>query len=239
MSDENPKVEAAEEAPAEQAEPKAEEAPDAGDVKEEQAAAEEEAAGEGGEGEDAEEAEEGGEDAPASADKKRPADSGPMSLGYKLFNSGKEAAAYFKLLQHSTSLDTDMNEYEYRILLDLLQKGHPSADSKIGCGLRSFQVRRFEGARDADARAFFAVRKDGSAEDFSYVKCVSAIFGDLEYVPRPNKQAHFEGGRGGFRGGGRGRGDGGRSPGGRGRGGRGGRFGGRGGGGRGRGRGRY
>lgn len=113
MSDENAKVEVAAEAQEAHAEPKAEETPDAVEVKEEQAAEEEEAVEEGAEGEDA--AGEGGEDAPASADKKRPAESTPTTLGFKLFNSGKDAAAYFKVLQHSTSLDTDMNEVRSRL----------------------------------------------------------------------------------------------------------------------------
>lgn len=48
---------------------------------------------------------------------------------------------------------------------------------QLGCGLRAFQVRRFQ---DTESRAFHAVRKDGGAEDFSYLKCVSALFPGAE-----------------------------------------------------------
>ncbi|KXZ47647.1 hypothetical protein GPECTOR_34g806 [Gonium pectorale] len=73
-------------------------------------------------------------------------------------------------------LGVDINEYEYRVLLDLLKKGHPNATSKIGAGLCGFQVRAYPGADNAEARAFYAVRRDGTAEDFSYIKCLGVLF---------------------------------------------------------------
>lgn len=96
--------------------------------------------------------------------------------------------------------------------------------AQIGCGLAGFQVRKFN---EGGALAFYVVRTDGSAEDFSYLKCCAALFPGVS-------------GSGSGRGRGRGRGgpksDEGQGSGGGGRGGRG--RGGRGRGGRGRGRGR-
>ena len=50
---------------------------------------------------------------------------------------------------------------------------------QIGNGLRAFQVRSYSVAQHRDGpppRAFYAVRKDGSAEDFSYLKCIDRLF---------------------------------------------------------------
>ncbi len=44
---------------------------------------------------------------------------------------------------------------------------------------RWLQVREYSDAAEKQGgppRAFFAIRKDGSAEDFSYLKCASALF---------------------------------------------------------------
>ncbi|EFJ41544.1 tRNA pseudouridine synthase mitochondrial precursor [Volvox carteri f. nagariensis] len=136
-----------------------------------------------------EEAEPGGDDAAATteeqtngAGKRRKGHVGPLTLGYRSFETGKACADYLKALLSTSPLDTDMNEYEYRVLLDLIQKGHPSAASKIGCGLRAFQVRHYNA--DGEARAFFAIRKDGTREDFSYVKCLGQLYpGEITLQP--------------------------------------------------------
>lgn len=86
---------------------------------------------------------------------------------------------------------------------------------QIGGGLQAFQVRQFN---PEGALAFYAVRKDGSVEDFSYLKCCGKLFSDVGDSTKRAKVAG--GGRGGRHGGGRGRGRGGRG-GARGRGGRG------------------
>lgn len=146
-------------------------------------------------------------------------DRSPVKLGYKDFCDAKQCTDYFRDLLASAVKGVDFNEYEYLALLELLQKGHPKSADKIGCGLKGFQVRSYPGA-DESSRAFYAVRKDGSAEDFSYLKCAAALFPGEVYVSGGGGSRHHKG-------------DGGMSP--RGRGGRGGRFG-RGGRGRGGGR---
>ncbi|KAG2489575.1 hypothetical protein HYH03_012023 [Edaphochlamys debaryana] len=174
----------------------------------------------------------GGDDAGEPSSKKQRTESGPVKLGFKTFTSAGAAHEYFKNLLQTAPHYTDFNEYEYLVLLDLIKKGHPTWEKKIGGGLRSFQVRPFRQG-EADAKAFNAIRKDGTAEDFSYIKCLNTLFpGDIT-------ARHREGGGGGGGGGGRGRGGrGGFSPRGGGGSPRGGR-GGRGRGGRGRGWGRY
>ncbi|GLC48648.1 hypothetical protein PLESTB_000121300 [Pleodorina starrii] len=223
-----PEAETKTEDAAPEAEAGAADAEEAGEAEQDEGADEGEGEDEAGEDE---EAEHGGDAAAAEATtsepekRKRESHVGPLTLGFKTFANSKACTDYFKYLLSTAPMDTDMNEYEYRILLDLIQKGHPSAAAKIGGGLRAFQVRHFNA--ETDSRAFFAIRKDGTLEDFSYVKCLGTIFPDeiTLHVSKRMKtdtqnRRSSDGGRGG--GGFRGRGRGGRRGGGRGRGGRGG-----------------
>lgn len=57
----------------------------------------------------------------------------PVKLGFKTFTSGGDACAYFKNIMSSAAKGVNLNEYEYRCLLDLLQLGHPDASKKVGC----------------------------------------------------------------------------------------------------------
>ncbi|CAN0901654.1 Protein EMBRYO DEFECTIVE 514 [Linum grandiflorum] len=60
------------------------------------------------------------------------------------------------------------------MLLELLKKGDPESEKKIGSGVESFQV-RIHPAYESRLRSFFLVREDGSMEDFCYMKCVDNI----------------------------------------------------------------
>ncbi|KAJ0786149.1 putative protein DCL [Helianthus annuus] len=104
-------------------------------------------------------------------------------------------------------------QYEHTMLLDLLKKGHLEAEKKMGTGINAFQVRYHPQWK---SRCFFLVRVDGSADDFSFRKCVDHI------LPLPENMAvksdvnkalgggHTGGGRGGGRRNWRGRGRGGK-----------------------------
>lgn len=60
------------------------------------------------------------------------------------------------------------------VLSDLLTKGHSDPNSKIGCGIHSFQIRSHPQWK---SRCFFLIRVDGSSSvDFSFRKCVDRIF---------------------------------------------------------------
>jgi len=66
-----------------------------------------------------------------------------------------------------------MWQYEHAMLLELLMKGHPEPDQKIGGGkIRAFQVRKHPTWK---SKCFFLIKEDESADDFSFRKCVDHI----------------------------------------------------------------
>ncbi|XP_010916681.1 uncharacterized protein [Elaeis guineensis] len=122
---------------------------------------------------------EGGED--SNADEKEEEEGGggeeekksmKVCLGPKAFDSSKEMFDYFFKLLRQWSPNLDINEYEHMVLLDLLQKGHPEPEKKIGEGIQAFQV-RYQPAWKS--RCFFIVRVDGTDDDFSFRKCIDQI----------------------------------------------------------------
>ncbi|KAK9049457.1 hypothetical protein SSX86_001706 [Deinandra increscens subsp. villosa] len=139
--------------------------------------------------------------------------SGPVSVGYKNFKESVEMFDYFFKLLHYWPPNLNLNKYEHAMLLDLLKKGHLEAEKKVGAGVDAFQVRYHPQYK---SRCFFLVRIDGSADDFSFRKCVDHI------LPLPENMVvksdvnkalgggHRGGGRGGGRGNWRGRGRGGK-----------------------------
>ncbi|KEH16585.1 DUF3223 family protein [Medicago truncatula] len=66
---------------------------------------------------------------------------------------------YFNSFLHAWGPNLNVNKYEHTMLLELLMKGHPEPDQKIGGKIRAFQVRK----------------EDESADDFSFRKCVDHI----------------------------------------------------------------
>ncbi|KAF5831878.1 hypothetical protein DUNSADRAFT_12415 [Dunaliella salina] len=189
------------------------EQPAAGGEKEQQhAAAEQPASGEGKEQPSAEQPSEEVKEQPA--EKKRKRDE-PAHLGFMKFNNLDDLVNYFKHLLVVAPKNVDMNEYEHVVLLDLL-KQHPEWDRKVGPGIKTFQVRDIE-VPEGTARAFFAMRKDGSMEDFSFIKCAGQLYpGEVQGRAFSKGPGTGEGGRGG-RGGNKGNrgGKGGRGGGGR------------------------
>ncbi|XP_038984497.1 protein EMBRYO DEFECTIVE 514-like isoform X2 [Phoenix dactylifera] len=130
---------------------------------------------EGGEDSKEEEEEEEEEEGGGREDK----ESMTVSLGPKVFDSSKEMFDYyFNLLRH-WSLNLDINEYEHMVLLDILQRGHPEPDKKIGEGIRAFQVRYRPAWK---SRCFFIVWVDGADDDFSFRKCIDQILPSPEHM---------------------------------------------------------
>eukprot|EP00268_Persea_americana_P042169 TRINITY_DN42189_c0_g1_i1.p1 TRINITY_DN42189_c0_g1~~TRINITY_DN42189_c0_g1_i1.p1 ORF type:complete len:262 (-),score=77.29 TRINITY_DN42189_c0_g1_i1:653-1438(-) len=124
-----------------------------------------------------------------------------VNLGPKTFSSSVDMFDYFFKLLHHWQPNIDTNEYEYMVLLDLLKKGHLESDKKIGGGVNAFQVRYHPVWK---SRCFFLVREDGSADDFSFRKCVDKILPLPDNMKAPaNKDdgkktgGHKKGGRGG------------------------------------------
>ncbi|KAG6553895.1 hypothetical protein Mapa_004812 [Marchantia paleacea] len=96
----------------------------------------------------------------------------PVKLGPKLFHSGIEMFTYFYDLLHGWVANVDINKYEHMVLSDLITKGHRDAESKVGSGIKAFQIRFHTGWH---SRCYYLVRTDGSVEDFSYRKCVDRL----------------------------------------------------------------
>ncbi|VFQ94873.1 unnamed protein product [Cuscuta campestris] len=124
--------------------------------------------------------------------------SGPVTVGPKRFGSSVEMFRYFHRLLSSWSPNVNVNRYEHMVLLELIGKGHPEPERKIGCGAGGFQVRFHPKFND---KCFFILRKDGTTDDFSIRKCVDNI------LPLPRNTAK-RGGGGKRAGRGRGRGGG-------------------------------
>ncbi|CAL4929474.1 unnamed protein product [Urochloa decumbens] len=149
------------------------------------------------------------------------ADAKPVKLGPKEFATAIEMFDYFFSLLHSWAPQLDFNKYEQMVLEDLLKKGHAEPTKKIGAGIEAFEIRNHPVWQ---SRCFFVRRVDGSADDFSFRKCVDNILPLPEDMKIGKKSGGHQkgGGGGGGRGGGRGGGGRGGWRGGRGRGRRGG-----------------
>jgi uncharacterized membrane protein YgcG len=152
---------------------------------------------EGGEKLKAEEAEV--EDAAPDA-KKEKKEWTAVRLGPKSFATPEEMIKYFSWILNNMTMNQDMNDYEFSVVDECLRRAHPDAEKKIGCGVKTFQIRNHP---EHDTRCYMVLRTDGSCEDFSYRKCVEALFPGFSTTIR-SSGGGGRGGRGG-RGGERGR----------------------------------
>ncbi|CAH9095811.1 unnamed protein product [Cuscuta epithymum] len=149
---------------------------------------------------------EGSED--GEGERKADERSGPVTLGPKSFCSSADMFDYFYKLLHFWTPNVDINKYEHMVLLELLMKGHPEPQKKIGEGVSAFQVRNHTVFK---TRCFFILRLDGSEEDFSFRKCVDHILPlpeNMQVKHNANKALGGDGKGGRGRGRGRGRGGG-------------------------------
>ena len=74
---------------------------------------------------------------------------------------------FYKAMLSSYEIGEWLEERAFEALLELL-KMHPSADKKIGVGIKEFMV-------DSDGhggKCFHLIRQDGTKEDFSYLQCL-------------------------------------------------------------------
>ncbi|KAL4190124.1 hypothetical protein AMTRI_Chr08g168820 [Amborella trichopoda] len=129
--------------------------------------------------------------------------SGPVSLGPKGFSTSVEMFDYFYKFITFWPPHVDFNKYEHMVLMDLIKRGHPDPDKKIGNGIRAFQVRYHPLWK---SKCYFIVRDDGLADDFSYRKCVDKILPlpenmkaktDIDRALEEKKNHGGGGGRGG------------------------------------------
>lgn len=96
----------------------------------------------------------------------------PVTLAFKTFSTPEQMYRYFSWLLNNVTLDQNLNEYEHRVLEDLLRVGHHNAQSKIGPGIKALQARAHT---YYCSKSFFVVRPDGSYIDFSYRKCIENL----------------------------------------------------------------
>lgn len=84
------------------------------------------------------------------------------------------------------------------MLLELLKNGHTEPDTKIGGGIRVFQVRKHPMWK---SRCFFLVREGESVDDFSFRKCVDHILPLPEEMQvKPDANMALGGGKKHYRG---------------------------------------
>ncbi|KAG6538414.1 protein EMBRYO DEFECTIVE 514-like [Zingiber officinale] len=123
-------------------------------------------------------------------------------IGPKAFRLSTDMFEYFLKLLRSWPPNLNLNKYEHLVMLSLLEKGHPEPAKKIGKGIEAFQVRYHPTWKN---RCFFIVRVDGSADDFSFRKCVDNILPLPDHMKVNSASNNLSGDRNGsrFRGGGR------------------------------------
>jgi Protein of unknown function (DUF3223) len=91
-------------------------------------------------------------------------------------------SAVHNMLFHN-EVGTKLSEADAKLIEELVQKGHKDPPSKLGDGLEAVEVGMHPEFNDS--RCLMLVRKDGSRVDFSYVKCVRALFaGQMEAASR-------------------------------------------------------
>ena len=101
------------------------------------------------------------------------APAGPVTLGGKTFSDSSELWNYTKALRDSLDRDATVTGTMLAVLLALLDR-HPRAAEKKGSGVDSITFA--EHPTYAGTQCFFINRTDGTTEDFSFRKCISAIF---------------------------------------------------------------
>jgi hypothetical protein len=92
----------------------------------------------------------------------------PIRIGERLYGSKVAAAQAIRalLLRYPSGSTIERRDHA-QFLLDLLRL-HPEADQKIGCGVKSFEIKR-----NGRSLGFWLTRTDGTTTDWSYLACLS------------------------------------------------------------------
>jgi hypothetical protein len=83
------------------------------------------------------------------------------------FEKKTDALAFMKVMLNRYRPGDAVNSDDGAFLVEALKR-HPEAITKIGVGVRGFEVRQ----ADYGTQCFFVLRVDGSEERFSYKSCV-------------------------------------------------------------------
>ena len=125
----------------------------------------------------------------------------PVKLGPKTFDAPEDAIKYISWLLNTVTMNQDLNDYERKVVVGLLRRGHEDAEKKIGeSGIKSIQVKWH---LEHDSKCYYVVRNDRTISDFSYRKCVEGCFPGWDKSNASKSEYKPEGRRHGGRGGGR------------------------------------
>lgn len=93
----------------------------------------------------------------------------PICVGGVSFTAKTKCQHYLQWVLNHNEGKIEEHSKDFNILLDLLSF-HPSSLKKIGCGISYFTT---EDSPYHRGQKFFVLhRKDGTKEDFSFVKCL-------------------------------------------------------------------
>lgn len=92
----------------------------------------------------------------------------------RYFDTKKAVQTYIQGILNRQTMNTDLGDDDLAFISALLER-HPRCDEKVGSGIASIQVRM--DTEWGKTRQFFIIRTDGTATEFSYLKCLK---GELE-----------------------------------------------------------
>ena len=91
----------------------------------------------------------------------------PIQIAGQKFEKKGDALAYMKAMLNCYRPGASVSVTDAAFLADALKR-HPEAHTKIGAGVRSFEVR----SADYGTQCFWILRTDETEERFSYKSCV-------------------------------------------------------------------
>lgn len=91
--------------------------------------------------------------------------------GIPFFNQ-EEAKSHVRAILRRTGVGNFIEGEDKHFVLELIQR-HPTAEEKIGSGIKSLQV--VQNPWNRVAQGFDILRADGSRTDISFIKCISTI----------------------------------------------------------------
>lgn len=89
-----------------------------------------------------------------------------LKIGNQEFPNKTKAKAFFKAMLGRYRPGMRVSDQDFPNLLALLERHHEAAQ-KIGCGVAAFEVRL-----NFKTQGFWALRRDGTETDFSYLTCL-------------------------------------------------------------------
>jgi hypothetical protein len=92
----------------------------------------------------------------------------PVTIGARTFDTKNAARGFIRKILYGHPLQAPIVGPDHTVLLDLLGK-HPSADEKIGFGVKHFTVEKAMGG----TQCFYITRVDGSRSGFSFERCLT------------------------------------------------------------------